>query len=113
MRNKSNYYRWKTKKWFQDKGYHVEYVEVYRRIVKENKTILLKKDLFGADMIAMNANEIIFANSVFGRKNIAKHVKEFEKYPFPDFVERWIVVWDKGKREPEIVEVGGKYEQEV
>lgn len=104
--SRGDYYRWKTKKWFQKNGYSVEYVEVYRRIVKDGKVLLLKKDLFGADMIAMNGQEIVFANSVLYKKNIAKHVKEFEKYPFPDCVERWVVVWEKGKREPDIVEVG-------
>lgn len=104
---KSDYYRWKTKKWFQEKGYYVEYLEVYRRIVKDGKTLIIKRDLFGADMMAINGKELIFANSVLGRKNIAKHVKEFEKYPYPSSVNRWVVVWEKGRREPEIVEIGG------
>lgn len=108
MKNKGTYYRWKTKKWFEEKGYSVEYLETYRRIVRDSKVVLIKKDIFGADMVAMDGKEIVFANSVFGRKNISKHVKEFLKYPFPPQVEKWIVVWEKGKREPEIIEIGGE-----
>lgn len=105
MKNKGSYYRLKTKKWFIDKGYDCENAEKNQRIFIKGQVIFIKKDIFGADLIAMTTEEIIFANSVLGRKNIASHIKEFNKYKYPDFVKRWIVVWEERAREPEIIEV--------
>jgi len=111
MGNKGNYYKLKTKKWFKEKGYACEYLEKLQRIVvkdkKKNKSkvIFIKKDVWGADGVAMNGEEIIFWNSKLGDKNIAEGLKEFAKYPYPKNVRRWLVVWEVRKREPEIVEV--------
>jgi len=109
-RDKGNYYKRKTKKWFIKQGYWCDYVERLQRIVtydkftKEPKVIFVKQDLAGADLLAMNGEELIFANSKLGRKNIAEGLKEFAKFPYPPFVKRWLVVWEVRAREPEIIE---------
>lgn len=104
--SKGNYYKRKTKQWFIDKGYNCDYLEKNQRFVdkKTKRLIFIKRDMFGADLIAFNSNDLIFANSKFGRKNIAEGLKEFAKYSFPDFVKCWLVVWEKGDSEPEIIE---------
>ena len=104
--NKGNYYKIKTRRWFEKKGYICEYLEKLQRIVtKQGKILYVKKDLLGADGIAMNGEEVIFWNSKKGRSNVAKGIKEFMKYPYPSCVKKWIVVWEDRKREPEIIEV--------
>ena len=105
--NKGNYYKIKTKNWFESKGYFVDLLERVQRIYdkKNNKVIFIKKDIAGADGFAMNENEIIFWNSKFGKSSQSRGIKEFKKYPFPKFVKLWLVCWEKRQREPEIVEV--------
>ena len=102
--NKGSYYKLKTKKWFEEKGYETEIVEKLQRIWTPKGVFFKKQDVFGADGISMNEQEIIFWNSKFGKSNIAEGLKEFAKYPFPNFVKRWLVVWEARVREPEIVE---------
>jgi len=105
--NKGNYYKIKTKKWFEKQGYFCDYLEKLQRIYdkKRDKVIFIKKDIAGADGFAMNGEEIIFWNAKFNKDNIAKGIREFIRYPYPKFVQRWIIVWERGKREPEIVEI--------
>ena len=80
--NKGQYYKLKTKKWFLAKGYMCEYLEKLQRIVtKDKKIIWVKRDIFSADGIAMKENELIFWNAKYGKKNVAKGIKEFLKYP--------------------------------
>jgi len=107
MANKGNYYKRKTKKWLEEKGYQVEYAEIYQRIFKAGKVILIKRDLFGADVIAVSGEELVFANSILGRNNIASHIKGFLSYPFPNSpkLKRWIVVWQERVKEPEIIDI--------
>jgi hypothetical protein len=64
--------------------------------------------LFGADLLAFNKDEIIFIQVKSGEKtgiNIKKAINEFLKYPFPDFVKLWVVIWRKKEKEPEIIDV--------
>ena len=105
--NKGNYYKHKTKKWFESKGYYAEYLEKQQRFYdkKRNKVIFIKKDIAGADGMAMNENEIIFWNSKAGSSSKSAGIKEFAKYPFPKFVKLWLVCWKERQREPEIIEV--------
>jgi len=105
--NKGNYYKHKTKKWFENKGYFAEYLEKQQRIYdkKRNKIIFVKKDIAGADGLAMNEHEIIFWNSKAGTSSKSAGIKEFAKYPFPRFVKLWLVCWKERQSEPEIIEV--------
>ena len=105
--NKGTYYRLKTKKWFEQKGYATEYLERFTRIFnpKTKQILFIKRDLFGADGLSMNGHELVFWNSVLNRKNIAEHIKDFLKHPYPKGTLRWIIVWELRAREPEIVEV--------
>ena len=102
--NKGNYYKLKTRDWFKKKGYAVEIIEKMHRIYTGGKVIFIKRDVFGADIMACNDTETILANSVFGRANVAARIKEFKKYPNGG-LKRWIVVWETRAQEPEIIEV--------
>jgi hypothetical protein len=105
MRNSGKYYKIKTKKWFLGKGYFCEYLEKNQTIFnkKTGKIIFIKRDIAGADGLAMNKDEIIFWNSKSGHANIKQGIEEFQKYPYPGYVKRWIVKWIPRKAEPEVV----------
>ena len=105
--NRGNYYRRKTKKWFEDKGYFADYLEKNQRIFTNGQIIFIKKDVAGADGMAMNGKEMIFWQSKLGNKNVAKAIKEFKSYPYPPSVGRWIIVWTPRGREPYIEIVNG------
>lgn len=95
------YYKTKTKKYFEGLGYTVVYAETMRVIRRGHFTHYVKQDMLGADVLAVNDKEAILANSVLGRTNVSKHIREFEKYPSGG-MKRMVVIWEKGCREPEI-----------
>ena len=103
--NRGNYYKFKTKRWFREKGYFSEYLEQNQRIYVKGKVIFVKRDLAGADGFEMDGREIIFWQAKLNTQNIAQAIKDFHKYPYPPCVERWVVVWKPRAREPQIVEV--------
>lgn len=104
---KGNYYKRKTKKWFQERGYWTEYLESRQRIFAQGKVFFLVRDIVGADGISMNGKHVVFWQCKLGTKNIAEAIKTFNKFPFPkcDEVQRWIIVWTMRVSEPEIIEV--------
>lgn len=106
MADKGNYYKLKSKPWLQERGYHVDYLERYVRIRnKDGKLILIRHDIVGADGLATSDTEFILWNSILGRDHINRAIEKFLKYPCPPFVKRWVLVWEKGDREPEIIDV--------
>ncbi len=105
---KGNYYKIKTKKWFEEKGYQCEYLEKLQRIfTKDKKVIFIKKDLFSSDGLAINENEIIFWNSKLNKKNISQGYKNYSELKIPKIpqIKKWLIVWEKYSKEPEIIEV--------
>jgi len=104
---KGNYYKLKTKKWLTEQGYQCDYLEKLGRIFnpKTKSVIFVKRDMFASDILAMSKDDLIFVQVKFGKKNIASAYKEFDKYVFPSFVKKWIVVWELRAREPEIIEI--------
>lgn len=106
MADKGNYYKLKSKPWLQDKGYHVDYLERYVRFKdKKGKLLMIRYDIVGADGLAVSDSEFILWNSILGRANINRAIKKFLEFPNPPFVKRWILVWEKGAHDPEIIDV--------
>ena len=102
---KGNYYKVKTKKYFEDLGFHVEYLEKFQKLFIKGKVLHIKRDLLASDGLAMKEDQLIFWQSKLGKSNVADAVKEFNKLPFPPFVDTWIIVWTPRVKEPEIIEV--------
>ena len=108
---KGNYYRLRTKKWFEDHGYCVEVLERRKGVfIKDKKTgqgkiIFTATDIFGSDLLAMKETEIIFIQVKTHQGDVLKGLNEFLKYPFPSFVKRQVVRWELRAREPEIKEL--------
>ena len=103
--SRGNYYKRRTKLYYEAKGYVVQFTEFTCALVIKGRPIYRKIDIFGSDGIAMNSKEIIFWNSkatdpsvkdgVSKMKSAAKI--EFAKYPFPNCVILEAVVWEPRK----------------
>lgn len=108
--SRGNYYKRKTKEYYEKLGYTVQITEfLTTRPIGGGKVIYVKKDVFGSDGIAMNGEEIIFWNSKHftGENTLANErwsgKKDFSKYPFPLSVKRQLVIWQP-KKKPVIVD---------
>lgn len=109
---KGNYYRLRTKKWLEQNEYLVENLEKSYRVYdkKKDRVIFIKRDIWGADLIARNKDFILFVQVKSNKGDIAKGVAELSKGPWPANVMRIVVHWPQGRRlevGPDIVEVNG------
>ncbi len=113
--SRGNYYKTKTKEWFEKRGYTVQITEfMCGRMIGEGKMIYVKKDVFGSDGIAMNGKEIIFWNAKAttedrkdGLTKMASEARvEFSKFPFPENVKRQAIIW-MPRKQPVVVELEG------
>jgi len=111
MANKGNYYKVKTKKWFEADGYTVEYLEKLQHIYAKGKVIYIKRDLLGADGLAVNDHEFILWNSITNKGDISKHLKRFKEYPCPTFIKRYLVYWEVRASGPELIEVDSEVKE--
>lgn len=102
--SKGQHFKIRTRDYFRKLGYTAELVEKLQVVKRGSYIGYIKKDMMGGDVLACNSTEAILANSVLGKSNIAKHVKEFKKYPSGG-MHRVIVIWEKGWRSPLIREV--------
>ena len=111
-----NYYKTRTKKWLEKDGWTVANMETQFRIVtKDKKTgadkvIFVKRDTFGADLMAMNGSQMLFVQVKTNKGDMAAGLKELAKHPYPSFVELWVVRWEPRAREPEVAEVNREYQ---
>ena len=106
--SKGNYYKTKTKKFLEEDGYTVEYLEKLQRIVnKAGQVIHVKRDLLESDGLATNESDFILWN-VTDRAHAAAHVKRYAELRLPPFIRCWVIVWEPRSKEPEIIEVGSE-----
>lgn len=106
---KGQYWKVRTKKYLESRGYQVAYLERVMWIMTNNGRVPVKRDQFGADLLAVNQIEVVFVQvkgGETGRKNVAAARTEFAKYVFPPGTQQWIVVWDKRARHPEVIVAG-------
>lgn len=105
MVNKGNYFKRKTKVWLEADGYTVEYLEKLQHIYAKGRVIYIKRDLLGADGLAVNDKEFILWNTITNKGDLAKHIKRFKEYPNPSFIKRLVIYWEARAKEPEMFEV--------
>ncbi len=106
---KGNTYKYKTKKYWEKKGYHVEYLEHYNTIFIKGKVPLrIKVDILGADGCATSDTEFILWGSILSPKNLARVSASMLHVPMPNFVTRYIMVWTEGKPTPRVYNVDKK-----
>lgn len=110
--SRGNYYKRKTKEWFEKQGYTVQLTEfLTARPLGGGRVIYVKKDVFGSDGISMNGQELIFWNSKHCTNTetstlgniISQGKKEFSKYPFPETVKKQLIIWFPRIKNPRIL----------
>lgn len=84
----------------EKQGWTVENSEVNKICYFNGKLFAVHKDLFGSDLLAMNGKDVVFIQCKTHISDMSKAVKEFQKYPFPDYIKKWIVRWELRKKEP-------------
>ena len=106
---KGAYYKARTKKWLQARGYQVFDLEMVRWIWRPGgERIPVKFDQAGSDLLAMNAEELVFvqvkggAQAAGGTFPAAR--REFAKFTFPPFVKLRVIGWVPRAREPRVVD---------
>lgn len=102
---KGSYYKGKTKKWLEAQGYQVGFMERMFMLFIKGRMIPMKKDQFASDLLAMSEDEIIFVQVKMGKDHISEARKEFDKFVFPCFAQKWIVAWEMRAREPIIIKI--------
>ena len=109
--SRGNYYKKKTKDWFEKQGYTTQLTEfLTTRPIGGGKVIYVKKDVFGADGISMNGEEIIFWNSKFSIDSNSKKSskssgkKDFRAFPFPKCVKRQLIMWQLRSKQPIVID---------
>lgn len=111
--SRGNYYKRKTREWFERQGYTVQLTEfMTARPIGPGKMIYIKRDVFGSDGISMNGKEIIFWNSkattkerLAGISKMASDARiEFAKYPFPKTVKLQAIIWIP-RAEPRVIDL--------
>lgn len=99
--SRGTYYKNKTRTWFQKQGYFVVLTEYKTAIPIKGRMIWITRDLMASDGIAMSKekNQFILWNSKAAATDAGKSdrkwrgKKDFHRFPFPDCVERWVVIW--------------------
>jgi len=94
-----------TRDWYRAQGYACEYTEVLRTIFAgPGKMFYQKNDLFGSDGVSMNGTEMIFWNAKGitekEKSMLGGSLRNFDEFPFPDFIIREVVVWEPKAKSP-------------
>ena len=92
----------KAKKYFESKGYFVVNCELNKICYFGGRLVCVHKDLLGADLLLLHKekDEIIFVQVKTNKQDILDGVYEFEKYPFPECVKKWVVLFEPRIKEP-------------
>ena len=102
---KGTYYKARTKTFYERAGYQVAHLERMLIVRTPKGPVYVKRDQFGADLLLMNAERVVFVQVKLGRNNIAAARHEFSRFIFPPTVEQWIVVWEPRAKMPEVIYV--------
>ena len=104
-RQKGNYYRNKTKAFLEKDGWKVQNLEIPKRVFVKGQVFYTRQDLWGADLICVKNEELLIVQNKSNPVDISKGIKELKKAPWPDFVEKWVVIWPLRAREPQIIKI--------
>jgi len=104
-KSKGNYYQLKTKKFYESEGYSVYNLEQSRTIFTPKGLVYVKKDVAGADLMAMNGEEIIFIQCKTNLSDIGSGKKELMEHPYPSCVKLIVARWEPRAKSPDIYEV--------
>lgn len=104
------YYKARTKKWMEQQGYAVAYLECVRWVYRPGgERIPTKVDQFGSDLLAMSRDRLIFIQVKCGSPDRPKTLRKFGEYPFTrsPAILVWLVVWKLRARDPVVFDLTG------
>lgn len=85
----------KIRNWYRKQGWACETCEKYQMIFSAKGRFVVKRDLWGADLIATNGVELIFIQCKQNRPaEFKKAREEFAKYPVPKYVRQVVAYWN-------------------
>ena len=102
---KGSYWKARTVKWLEARGYQVAYLERMFFVWTPKGQIATKRDQFASDLLAMNGDEIVFVQVKGGesrRDGLAAARRKFAAFAFPRGTKQWLVLWAPKARQPEI-----------
>lgn len=108
---RGTYYRARSRRFLEGEGYAVADLEKMFRVfdrAKPERVLWTKRDQLGADLLAVNAREVLFVQVRGGRtarSKVAAALREFARWPCPRRARQWVMVWVPRAREPQIVDV--------
>lgn len=83
-------------------------------LVRGKPGLFVKRDQLGADLLAVNADRILFVQvkggASYKTSGVSKARTEFDRYPCPVGAAQWIVIWPPRARVPIIHTKGGGQE---
>lgn len=106
---KGAYYKGRAKKWLEARGYQVADLE---KVYWIRGQIPVKRDQFGADLLAVSPERIAFVQVKGGRQaagagQFPEARREFDRYRFPagPIVRKLVLAFAPGSREPRVLEM--------
>jgi len=102
---RGSYYQAKTKRYLQDRGFVVTPLQLSGWINTPHGWRPVKRDSFGADLLAVNASALWFVQCKGGatwRSGLAAARAAFARYPLGPGCSQVILGWPPRAREPEI-----------
>jgi hypothetical protein len=110
---RGSYYKARTKRWLESKGYQVADLEKMHWIFanrggRSEPMIPVKRDQFGSDLLAVSARSVIFVQvkgASAARGNFPDARRRFATFQFPPWTRQWVIAWPARSRVPRIVEM--------
>jgi hypothetical protein len=90
------------------RGWQVADMEIVRWVWTPKGRVPVKRDQFGADLLAMDASRIVFVQvkgglQAIGGGQFPAARRAFEAFKFPPDVGLWLMAWAPRAREPRIL----------
>lgn len=111
---KGAYYKGRTKKWLEARGWQVADLEVVRMVFAPGRPPFpMKRDQFASDLLAVNGDEIQFIQvkggaMCAGDGRFPQAQAAFRAFIFPPSVKCLIFAWAPRSREPRIIWVNAQ-----
>ena len=107
---RGSYYKAKSKRWLESKGYQVADLERVHWIFRASQPALAtKRDQFASDLLAVSARSVIFVQVKGGAQNARGNFldarRKFAAFQFPPWTRQWVIAWPSGSRTPRIVDM--------
>ena len=105
---KGQYWQHRSKVWLEQQGFTVAPLQAMAWIKTADGFRPLKRDSFGADLLAVSRHRVIFAQCKGGetwRSGLAAAREVFGRYPLGPSCAQWIIGWEPRARDPEVIVV--------